>query len=278
MNNLYLIYSLLFSFLVLIILVIFFGWQDDVDTGSYLEAMDYLKEKNIDKLELIPHRFLRPLGLVLALPFKEFFSSFMSLIIENVLFYFGTAYLIFKIGKEILKKEELAFYGVIFYLTAYPLLRFGPVALTDMGTWFFYVLSIYLTILFLKEPKNYLVYLNGLISGIGVLIKENGGMGALFFLMILLISGKFKKKEIFGYGLRFLILFLIPILINQLIVYHYLKYTYWDWYIFNKNTYLKQSYTIFNLGKNFFATFGLAWIFVVFGSVSHDESHSQGSH
>jgi len=264
-KNKYLILSLLFSFFNLLTLWFLFGWQTDVDTGSYLEAMTYFIKGDTQKLNDIPHRALRPLGIILALPFTRFFSTLTSLIIENVIFYFAAAFLIFKIAKEILKKDEQAFYSVVLYLSAYPMLRFGPVALTDMGAWFFYLLSIYLTLLFLREPRDYLVYLNGLLSGLGVLIKENGGMGILFFVVLLLISRRFQLKEIINYGLKFLLVFVFPILVNQLIIYYYFNYTYFNWYLKNTKTYLKQSYTLFNLAKNFFIVFGIGWIFVFLG-------------
>jgi len=263
--NKYLFFSLLFASFLLFILYFFFGWQTDVDTGSYLETISYFSNKDIESLKLIPHRALRPLAILFSLPFTIFFSPLMSLIFENILFYFGAAILMFKIAKEILGKEGLAFYGVVLYLTAYPFLRFGPVALTDMPAWFFYLFSIYLTLLFLKRPKNYLIHLNGLISGLGVLIKENAGVGILFFVALLIFSGKFKKKEIINYAFRFLLLFLVPILVNQFIIFYFLHYTYLDWYRFNAKTYLGESYSFFNLTKNFFITFGFSWAFVLMG-------------
>jgi len=266
-DNKYLFFSLLFAIFLLFVLYLFFGWQTDVDTGSYLETITYFSNKDIESLKLLPHRALRPLAILFALPFTIFLSPLMSLIFENVLFYFATTFLIFKAAKYVLKNEELAFYSVVFYLTSYPFLRFGPVALTDMPAWFFYLLSIYLTLLFLKNPKNYLIYFNGFISGLGVLVKENAGVGILFFLALLIFSGKFEKKEIINYAFKFFLLFLAPILVNQFIIFYFLHYTYLDWYKFNTKIYLRQSYFFFNLAKNFFITFGFSWIFFLIGAV-----------
>jgi len=262
-KNKYLLFSLIFGGVNALAIFLIFGLQVDSDTPGYITTLWHFLGRETG--ELLPYRILRPLGIIFALPFTSIFSGLGALIFENVLFYLGSLYLIFKISQKILKKEKLGFYSVIFFTTAYPLLRFGLAGMVDMGAWFFYLLSVYLTLLFLEEPKNYLVYLNGLVCGMGVLVKENGGVGILFFLAILLVSGKFRKKEIVDYALKFLPLFLVPILINQLITYHYFHYTYFHWYLQNAKSYLKQSYTFFNLAKNFFVTFGLNWIFVLIG-------------
>lgn len=264
LKNNYLFLSLAFAFLNLLLVYLFFGWQKDDDTLTLIETIEGLVNKNFDKLFI--HRILRPLGPLFSIPLLAIFSPFHALIFQNVIFYFLSAFFLFKIAKEIFKDEKSGLLSVIFYLTAYPLLRNGPAALTDMGAWFFYLSSLYLTLLFLKKPKDSLVYLNGFISGFGVLMKENAGFGILFFFSLLIFSKKFQRKEILKRGFQFLIFFIIPILINQLIVYHYFKYTYWDWYRENKK-YLKESYNIFNLTKSFFVTFGFHWFFVFAGAL-----------
>lgn len=255
----YLFFVLVFALLLLIGVVLMFGWQSDVDTGGYLS---FIKCFSGDEIRgLIPWRALRAGGILLALPFTVIFSSFGALTAENILFYFAAMYLMFRLGEEILRGKKAAFLTVIFFSAAYPLLRFGLCALTDMPAWFFYLLSLWLAIRFLKKPSRFSAGLTGLTAGLGVLIKESGGMGILFFLALLFISGRFSRRQIFSYLASSLLFFLLPIFVNQLIVFHYFRYTYLDWYLFNTRRYLGQSYTLFNLSKNFFILFGLGWFF-----------------
>lgn len=265
-NKKYLFLGLLLVSWNLFFIWLIFGWQSDTDTGGYLETIEVLVEHDFIFLKELPHRILRPGAVLLAWPLANFFSAFTALILENILFYFLSAWLLFKIAKEIFCKENLALYSVIFFITAYPLLHFGPVALSDMGAWFFYLLSIYLTLFFVKKPSNYLVYLNGFLSGLGVLMKEDGGMGILFFISVLLLARRFNFSQIFKHATVFLLMFLVPITINQLIVYGFFQYTYYDWYLFNARVYINHSYNFFNLAKNLFLLFGLNWLFFMIGA------------
>lgn len=261
----YLVVALLLTLLNLFLLWIFFGFQSDVDSGGYLETIKALLAGDRDFLSLLPHRILRPGGVFLALPLAKFLSPFAALSLENIIFYFFSAYLVYRIAREILDNKSLAVLSVVFFITTYPMLRFGPIALTDMGAWFFYLLSIYLTILFLKNPKSWLVCLNGLACGIGVLFKESGGMGILFFVLALLLTRRYSYQQILSWLAKFLLFFLLPITLNQSVVYYYFHYSYLNWYVYNSLTYLKSSYTIFNLAKNFFILFGLGWVFFLIG-------------
>jgi 4-amino-4-deoxy-L-arabinose transferase-like glycosyltransferase len=134
-----------------------------------------------------------------------------------------------------------------------------------MGSWFFFILSVYLSIIWFDKRKDWLLYLNGALSGFGFLVKENGGLGILFLFSLLLISREFKIKEIIFKISKFLIPFLIIIGINQSIAYKIFNFTYIDWYLGNKETYLKDTYSLWNLFKNFSIVFGLGWIFFVLG-------------
>lgn len=260
----YLVYTLGFGFLMLCLTILFFGFQSDVDTVDYVKSIKYFLGKRGD-FELNPHRVLRPGGIFLALPLSLVFTEFWALTIINILFYFICLALIFFLGKAIFKQEKLGFLTALFFSSNYPMMRFGLCCLTDMPAWFFYVLSLFLTVKFLQKPSLKLAGLNGFLSGIGFLVKESGGVGILFFLATLLVFNNFKSKDKFRYFLRFLFCFLGPVFINQALVWHFFNYTYLDWYLYNAKTYLSQSYTFYNLFKNFFILFGISWIFVFLG-------------
>ena len=234
-QNKYLSFLFFLALLNMVAIFLFFGFQMRGDSDDYIPTIQWFSGAEVARPPL--YRLLRPLGPILAVPF-EFLGEGAGLIVQNILFYFFSVYLIFKITEFIFHNEKQALLASIFFITALPFLESGLSYLTDMGAWFFYLLSLYLTLFYFRNKNEKLIIINGFLSGLGVLMKENGGLGVLFFGMMILISKEFNIREKFLKILRFGIFFLIPILILQIIMYGFFDYTYWDWYLSNTSFYL----------------------------------------
>ena len=106
-----------------------------------------------------------------------------------------------------------------------------------------------------------------MISGLGVLIKENGGLGILFFGLMILLSGEFNYKEKIKKIIHFGVLFLIPIIVIQVFAYHYFHYTSLDWYLRNPPGSRGESVflSLLRYLGQFFRILGILWIFIFIG-------------
>jgi len=240
-----------------------FGFQQYGDTEGYINTIHgFLGE---EELEVFPW-VLRPLGPFLAMPF-EFLGEGAGLIVQNVIFYLLCAFLIFKIVDLIYHNKKQALFASFFFVTATSVIESGLAYLTDMGAWFFYILSIFLTLLYLKNRNEKLIILNGFLSGIGILMKENGGLGILFFGLMILLSAGFSAREKIFKIIRFGIFFLIPIVILQILTFKYFQFTSLDWYLVGKPILDEEGLLLVSLRYfgQFFRVLGILWIFFFIG-------------
>lgn len=214
-NNKYLALALLLTILSMVAIFLFFGFQKYDDSPGYIYLIYWLqgKEANVDMA--FNWIILTPMGSLIATPF-QFLGEGAGIIVQNILFFFFSAYLIFRIIQLIFNNKEQALWGTILFIAALPMLQFGLSYMTDMGAWFFYIISIFLTLLYFKNKDEKLILINGLLSSFGVLIKTNGGLGIAFFVLMILLSHEFKFRDKLFKMLKFGIPFLLPILAYQI--------------------------------------------------------------
>lgn len=263
-NNRFLTSALIFAVLNALAIFVIFGFQKYGDTPDYIKLIHwFLGEGGSFDVE----RILRPLGPFLALPF-EFMGDGAGLVAQNLLFYFLAAFLIFKIVELIFQNKKQAFFAVLFFVTATPVIESGLAYLTDMGAWFFYLFSIFLTLLYFKNKDEKLLVLNGFLSGIGVLMKENGGLGVVFFGLMILFARDLNFKEKVFKILKFGVLFIIPIAALQFFAYKLFHYTSLDWYLRNPSGSPGEGlFLVFlrYLGQ-LFRILGIVWLPLFFGA------------
>lgn len=265
-NNKLLILALIFALLNMGAVFIFFGVQKYPDSKEYIEVIHWFQ----GEISYVPiHRLLTPLGPLTAIPF-EFFSEGAGLIAQNIFFYLVSSFLIFKIVELVYRDKKLAFLASIFFITATPVLEVGFSYMVDPGGWFFYLLSIFLTLIYFKTKSGKLIILNGFLSGMGFLIKEPGGLGVLFFTLMVLLNRDFKIKEkilkIFYFGL----FFLIPITIVQILTFKYFHFTLLDLFYMNRpGLDVEREPTLLvalrHLGQ-LFRILGILWVFILMGA------------
>ena len=262
-NNRYLIWALVFALLNMGAVFLIFGFRKYSDTFNDINLIHWF-QGNGGGVDMA--RILRPLGPLLALPF-EFLGDGAGLILQNIIFYLFSAFLIFKITDLIFQNKKQAFLASIFFVTATPVIESGLAYLTDMGAWFFYLLSIFLTLIYFKTRKEGLLILNGLLSGTGVLMKENGGLGVLFFGLMILLSKEFNIKEKILKIMRFGIFFLTPVAITQILVFKYFHITSLDLYLSGKASLNGEGLLLVFLRYfgQLFRILGILWIFFFIG-------------
>ncbi|MBI2625254.1 MAG: glycosyltransferase family 39 protein [Candidatus Nealsonbacteria bacterium] len=261
-NNKYLVLALIFALFNAGAIFFIFGAQKYGDSQDYIEVINWFRG---EPSQITPWRLLRPLGPLMAAPF-EFLGKGSGLVLENIIFYLLSAILIFKITELIYGFRRQALFASIFFVTATPVIEFGLSYLVDMGGWFFYLLSIYLTLLYFKNKNERLIAINGLLSGIGVFMKETAGLGVIFFGLMVLFSGSLNIKEKIFKIARFGAFFLVPFALIQVLIFRYFHITFLDWYLMGTSRFGEGLLLVFlrYLGQ-LFRVLGALWPLVLIG-------------
>jgi 4-amino-4-deoxy-L-arabinose transferase-like glycosyltransferase len=261
-NRKNLILTLLFCLIQVYFIYFFFGLTRTGDTGTLLGAVNFFKYGE----PLVVHRILRPLGPLIVLIFNSIFNLESSLFLENIIFYLLSAVIIYFFTNLFFNKKT-SLYSALLFASSYAVLKNGLALQTDMGTYFFYLLSLYLILyLFHKEYKPSDIILVGFLSGLGVLMKESAGMGIVFFVLYCFFDNRINLKRKMRYILLFSSFYLVPLIINQIYVYLTTGYTYLDWYLYNSATYSsKPHHTLYWLVRTFFSAFTLIIPFFFIG-------------
>ena len=177
---------------------------------------------------------------------------------------------------QIVKKlyyDKIALYASLLYASSPVVTTFGIAIMQDMGIWFFYLGTIFLTLWFFKndtlsERRNKPIYLFyvGLFIGLGLLMKESVIAGYMFLCLIVFFSKyapKYSLPQKFGIVGVVFIGILIPVIINSIVVYKYFNFSYFTW---TSNLPRGGLYeTVYNLAKSFTMAFNLFIPFFIIG-------------
>lgn len=264
----YLLLSLVFVAINAAVILVFFEPRyDNTDSPLYISAINFLSSGSG---EFYPAIILKPFSLFLGVVLYPFFKPEISILVQNVIFYFLCSYLIFLIINKIYKNPKQAFLGVCLLSAAYPVMAYGLAILIDAGGWFFYLLGILFSLKFLEKQSIKNACLVGLISGLGMYFKEVSIIGVFFFTSIILIATgltlKEKIKYIFFCGISFSALFLL----KEIIIYCITSFNSLDWYFFawkgikitGKGFYY---YTPLRITIEVFRAFIFGWVFFLIG-------------
>jgi hypothetical protein len=231
------VYAILLAIAQIIFVLYICGVHLFPDSQSYISTANFIMT-GIGDGDVAIFRLLRPLGPILAILLTPFVGSVANgFIAENCIFLVLSSVLVFLIAKEIYNNEKIALFSSFLFSSSWVVLMYGLTVLTDMGVYFFIILAIYLTLIFFKKDGDYkFLLVIGLICGLGILMKESAVMGALFFVLMLLLSENGIKKKMERL-LLFSFAFSIPIFINSVIIYYLFNYTYLDLYLHVESAY-----------------------------------------
>ena len=164
----YLLISLIIASLNAVILLVFFVPRfNHTDTQEYISTIEYIAGKQ--EAELVVYRLLKPFPIFISVALSPFLNAKDALIFQNLIFYLLSVWLIYLLVYKLYKNEKQAFYGTLLYIGAYPMLAYGLAALTDLSGWFFYLLSILISLRLVKTPRIKTAFLAGFIAGLGML-------------------------------------------------------------------------------------------------------------
>ncbi len=246
-------------------------YQDKNDTRGYMDLITYFDEGTMptqsSELLMFKIRLLKPLYGFFGSILTPIFEPYSAMLFINLLFYFGTIFLLFNLLTKYLKFSEImAFLGVAWFTCSYPMLKYGFSLMTDISGYFFIILTVYLAIKGFTENKYSYLFAAGIAAGIGVTAKESGAFGLLFILTYSLFEIKKVTlittiKRLFVVGVPFIFIFGL----TNYIVYTLINYSYIDFLTLAENEYA----TTFRTWKFFIgtqvATFNILWIPFFYG-------------
>jgi 4-amino-4-deoxy-L-arabinose transferase-like glycosyltransferase len=257
------LYILLFGvgILNLIVFWYFFGFHNNNDTDSFIWTIE--RYRGIDS-PLYTTRFLNPFYPIIAATILRWASPALSIIIINIAFYFGLIFFTFKLIESVFKSKFTALVSVFILISAYPMLRYALTQVQDIGGYFWFLLTIYMSWQWWKQKQDVYLFIGGLAVGMGMLVKESGAMGALFIAVLFLLD-KSSIKQKLVYFLKFSLLPFIILLINQYQA-RRVNYNSAQWFVDNWKMF-GHEFTLFKwLGVNA-TTYNVLWLFILLGVI-----------
>lgn len=138
--------------------------------------------------------FLRPTVILLAAGVSLFTGIITAYVIVNACFWLGSVLILYKYSFFLLQKRKLAIYTCLFFSSSLPVLLIGLAVLTDMGGFFFLILTFYLIV---NPPKKtWQTFLSGIIFGIALLTRQSLALSFMFLFIYEFTTGRNWKRLI----------------------------------------------------------------------------------
>ena len=264
----YLLLSLVVALLNAVVLLAFFVPRfTHTDSSAYSSTIEYVSGN--PESEVFSNRILKPLPMFIGAALNSVLEARDTLIVQNLVFYFLSVWLLFLIIYRFYQNEKQAFYGTVLYIGAYPMLAHGLAPLTDMPGWFFYLLSVLIALNFLKKPQLKTAILSGFIASFGMLFKESVAAAPIFFISLVFIAARLPIKEKFKYILAFGVAFLFFPLVNSIFMYKLYSYSYLHWYrnVWGHSESSFYAYTPLRIVIEIGRVFLIGWVLVFWGAL-----------
>ena len=180
-------------YLAVIIIVSLLGIAADFakwypDSTGYVETTRYLF--GYDGGARNEQRMIRPVTMLLAGFIMPLVGDSYSFALVNAAFWIASAVLMYVFTLRLLGRKELSLFAAILFTTSMPLLRYGSAVLTDMGGYFFVLLTFYLLLDFDREMRIREIAWMGILLAIGILTREHVGVLLLLYLLFINLAGK----------------------------------------------------------------------------------------
>ena len=177
------------------------------DSPGYMNLSKYLAGKEDLRS---PARLLRPVVPALAALLEPLFGLGNAYGVVNLIMWISSSLIMFALCRDYLKYDFAdAYTAAVLLTTSFPYLRWGGAVLTDMGAYFFILLSLYIWFHIDHEKGNCPIKRSEialiLVANLGVLTKENVVMVPLFLLLSALFLRRPLRKSIILAGLCLLL-------------------------------------------------------------------------
>ncbi|MDB5187729.1 MAG: hypothetical protein JWO50_249 [Candidatus Kaiserbacteria bacterium] len=164
------------------------------------------------------------------------------------------------------RNKTASYLGMLLVITSYPVLKYGLDPLTELGILFFVFMSATYAVAYNRNESTSSLITSLSFILVGFLWKEYTVLiGVALFLIVLSKTYKNVSK----YAFHLLLVTLIPIVFLAIwtaITYALYDYTYLDWLkIGSSSEGAYSQFTVYYVGKSFFATLLLGWVYALIG-------------
>jgi len=190
------------------------GWEHFPDSYDYIQGIDavLLNEDWYDyKIAFYPG------AVYFSIPFTLFFDNTNSFGFHNLVLYIMSGPMFYLFVNKLTENQKFSMYSSLFFVTSFPVIYWGLGILSDLGSWFFIILSYYLIISIVNNNfERRRLILGAFVTGIGVLYKTTVGCTAIFFTLLVIINpNKSERSKLIISWLLFATISFLPLLINQ---------------------------------------------------------------
>lgn len=246
----------------LLVFAYFFGFHPNNDTDSYIISIEFFRGEGN---EVYPNRYLNPFYSVVAASVFRGFLPQHSIILTNIIFYFGLIFLTYGLLRRVFKNDFIGIVSSLFIMTSYTLLRYGLTQVQDIGGYFWFILTAYCGWRWWEDKKDSWLYIGGVSVGFGMLTKESGAMAALFVGALFLFEKNFFKNKLLNF-LKFSAIPFLVLLVNQYRGKE-IGYSSAQWFLDNWKVYAHDNYHFIKwLGVNI-STYNFLWLLILVGAV-----------
>mgnify|MGYP001565501190 CR=1 FL=1 len=209
------------------------------DAPSYLNAMRIIEGKDYDHFAYGDQTEIMLKTRILTTPLMLYSSILLSyltgseygaMLVVNIIFYFLIIFVFYQLVYAIYKNRLVAFLSAVLFFGNYGLYNYGVTYRTDLGGWFFFLLSSLFAVRYFKDPaKQKFFYFSVLASAVGVLFKEYGALGLTVLVILILFLSLRLLDKIKKISKAILLFSVLPIL-YYLFVYLQFHFSYLDRY------------------------------------------------
>ena len=235
--------------------------EGDGDYVTYIQTAEFLSGEHV---QVSYQRILKPLEPAITAVLSPLVGGFRSaFLIQLLIFYVFSVPAAFLLFGEFFKGERFStFASVCLFIFGYPMMRWGLALYTETGALFFYILSLYLSMRFIRAPKKRWVWLNLAVVTLGFLYKEYSIITYFIFNGAIFAAPGLAREV----RRRYLLIFNFPfIFINcvwQAVVAYLFNYSYITWYLEGGLRGAPVIYHMTYIWRSFFSILIAGWAFV----------------
>ena len=143
----------------LLVFYYLFGFHPNNDTDGFIYTIDFFRGQDA---VFFPNRYLVPFYPVVGAKLLFVISSVQSLIVMNIIFYFGLLLLTYGLIARVFKNKWIGFVTALLVATNYAMIRYGLTQVQDMGGYFWSVLTMYAIWRWREEKHHGWLYLSSI--------------------------------------------------------------------------------------------------------------------
>lgn len=213
-------------------------------------------------------RILKPLNPLMVSVIGRATGFETGLIVQAVLMYGALTIAMYVLAREFLRDGTLALLAALMVSLSYPVLKYGIEGYSETGAWFFFIVALWLTLRFVREPVLHTFMFACAVVTVGFLWKEYAIVAGIILAVITLAHPALSVRSKALYSVIGVGIFGAVHVPWQLYVQYAYDFNYFKWSETSRVGFSVE-FTLKNVTKSLAAVLGLAWLLVPLGIRTH---------